>query len=72
MRRCHKIELNMRHFIHRFPKSPFKPVNHKAQSASYHIQGGYYAYMENVQRLGYSQVISIIEEIQNTLDVMKS
>jgi len=27
--------------------------------------------MENVQNLGYSQVISIIEEIQNTLDVMK-
>lgn len=38
---------------------------------TYHIQGGYYAYMENVQRLGYGQVISIIEEIQNTLDVMK-
>ena len=38
---------------------------------TYHIQGGYYAYMENVERLGYGQVISIIEEIQNTLDVMK-
>lgn len=39
---------------------------------TYHIQGGYYAYMENVDRLGYSQVIEIIEEIQNTLDVMKT
>ena len=39
---------------------------------TYHIQGGYYAYMENVERLGYDQVISIIEEIQNRLDVMKT
>ena len=39
---------------------------------TYHIQGGYYAYMENVDRLGYSQVIEIIEEIQNTLDMMKT
>lgn len=39
---------------------------------TYHIQGGYYAYMENVERLGYNQVIDIISEIQNTLNVMKT
>ena len=39
---------------------------------TYHIQGGYYAYMENVEKLGYSQVIAVIEEIQNTLDVRKT
>lgn len=38
---------------------------------TYHIQGGYYAYMENVEALGRPQVIAIIEEIQNTLNVMK-
>ena len=38
---------------------------------TYHIQGGYYAYMENVEALGYHQVIDMIEEIQNTLKVMK-
>jgi len=39
---------------------------------TYHIQGGYYAYMENVEQLGYNQVIDIISEIQNTLNVMKT
>ena len=39
---------------------------------TYHIQGGYYAYIENVERLGYDQVIDVIAEIQNTLNVMKT
>ena len=39
---------------------------------TYHIQGGYYAYMENVEKLGYNQVIDIIAEIQNTLSIMKT
>lgn len=33
---------------------------------SYHIQGGYYAYMENVEAVGYRQVISLIQELQTT------
>lgn len=37
---------------------------------TYHIQGGYYAYMENVDTLGRPQVIAMIEEIQNKLDVV--
>ena len=37
---------------------------------TYHIQGGYFAYMENVEALGDHQVIKIIEEIQNTLPIM--
>ena len=36
---------------------------------TYHIQGGYYAYMENVERFGYEQVIDMIEEIQNILQI---
>ena len=30
---------------------------------TYHIQGGYYAYMENVERLGYDQVIERIKKM---------
>lgn len=33
---------------------------------TYHIQGGYYAYLENEQHWGYSQVLKTISEIQLT------
>lgn len=32
---------------------------------SYHIHGGYYAYLKNVQKLGYSQVMDMLREIQS-------
>ena len=39
---------------------------------TYHIQGGYYAQMENVESLEYNQLIDVIAEIQNTLSIMKT
>ena len=33
---------------------------------SYYIQGGYYAYLENVHKLGYSQVLKVLGEIQSS------
>lgn len=64
------IEANLKEYI--FAHAPHLRNDARVNVyLTYHIQGGYYAYMENVQRLGYGQVISIIEEIQNTLDVMK-
>ena len=64
------IEAHLKNYI--FTHAPHLKENAKINVyLSYHIQGGYYAYMENVQRLGYDQVIDIITEIQNTLNIMK-
>lgn len=38
---------------------------------SYHIQGGYFAYMENMRELGSGQALSIIADIQKELPAIK-
>ena len=65
------LEASLKEYI--FAHAPHLRIDARVNVyLTYHIQGGYYAYMENVERLGYDQVISIIEEIQNRLDVMKT
>ena len=59
------IEAHLKNHI--FTHAPHLKENAKINVyLSYHIQGGYYAYLENVQTLGYSQVLNLLGEIQST------
>lgn len=64
------------HLEAQLKKSIFEQAPHLKNNAkinvqlSYHIQGAYYAYMENVQTLGNTRVLDLIEEIQGQLPIM--
>jgi len=65
------LEANLKEYI--FTHAPHLKNDARVNVyLTYHIQGGYYAYTENVERLGYDQVIDVIAEIQNTMNVMKT
>lgn len=64
------LEANLKHYI--FTHAPHLKNDARINVyLTYHIQGGYYAYMENAETWGGPQVIAIMDEIQNTLNVMK-
>ena len=60
-----KIESYLKDYI--FAQAPELKDDAKTNIyLSYHIQGSYYAYLENEQKWGYSQIIKTISEIQGT------
>ena len=60
-----KIEAYLKEYI--FTQAPQLKDDAKTNIyLSYHIQGSYYAYLENEQHWGYSQVLKTISEIQLT------
>ena len=60
-----KIESYLKDYI--FAQTPELKDDAKTNIyLSYHIQGSYYAYLENEQKWGCSQIIKIISEIQGT------
>jgi len=62
------LEANLKEYI--FTHAPHLKNDARVNVyLTYHIQGGYYAYTENVEQLGYKQVIDVIEEIQNSLPI---
>ena len=60
-----KIEAYLKDYI--FAQAPELKDDAKTNIyLSYHIQGSYYAYLENEPRWGYSQVLKAISEIRET------
>jgi len=60
------IEDHLKKYI--FSHAPHLKGNAKINVyLSYHIHGGYYAYLKNVQMLGYSEVLKVLSEIQVTI-----
>ncbi|MBQ8796567.1 MAG: TetR/AcrR family transcriptional regulator [Oscillospiraceae bacterium] len=58
------IEANLKKYI--FEQAPDLKEDAKINVyLSYHILGGYYAYVENVDKLGYKKVLHVIQNIQN-------
>lgn len=59
------IEDHLKKYI--FSHAPHLKGNAKVNVyLSYHIHGGYYAYLKNVQSLGYTKVLNALSEIQCT------